>query len=135
MTGAETELHWALTPNLSVQAAATFNDGALGQDFNSAVDPSVVLAEEGRELPYLPRWKYAVNGRYEWEQGGSVAGYAQLTYSFTESWNLLITEPFQAEANGEDLPAWPPWRAGGEALILDRTVRAEPLDPSLCTWL
>ena len=99
VTGVETELHWALTPNLSVQAAATFNDAALGQDFNSTVDPSVVWAEEGRELPYVPRWKYAVNGRYEWEQGGSVTGYAQLTYSFTdESWNLLITEPFQAEA-------------------------------------
>ena len=39
------------------------------------------------------------------------------------------------DPNGEDLAAWPPWRAGGEALILDRTVRAEPLDPSLCTWL
>ena len=37
--------------------------------------------------------------------------------------------------NGDGLPAWPRWREGGETLILDRAVRAEALDRSLCTWL
>ncbi len=37
------------------------------------------------------------------------------------------------DPNGETLPTWPRWQAGGEALILDRTVRAEHLDLSLCS--
>lgn len=97
--GFEAELQAALTPNLFLQVAATMNDSVLAEDFNSTVDPSVVWAEAGRELPYVPRWKFSATSRYEWEQAGGVTGHAQMTWSFTdESWNLLITEPFQAQA-------------------------------------
>ena len=97
--GIETDLQVALTPNLTVQVAATYNDSVLAEDFNSTVDSTVVWAEKGRELPYVPKWKFAANARYEWTQTQSVTGYAQVTYSYTDkSWNLLITEPFQAEA-------------------------------------
>ena len=39
------------------------------------------------------------------------------------------------DPNGETLPTSPRWRAGGEALILDRAVRAQHLDLSLRSWL
>ena len=39
------------------------------------------------------------------------------------------------DPNGSGLPTWPAWQAGGEALVLDGTVQAQPLDRSLCDWL
>lgn len=99
VTGVEAELQAALTGNLSLQMAATYNSAELAKDFNSTVDPSVVWAEKGRELPYVPEFKFSANARYQWTQGNAATGYAQLSYAYTaKSWNLLITEPFQAEA-------------------------------------
>ncbi len=99
VTGIEAELQAAVTPNFSLQVAATYNNSELAEDFNSTVDPSVVWAEKGRELPYVPAWKFSTTARYQWHHSESMTGYAQVTYSYTgKSWNLLITEPFQAEA-------------------------------------
>ncbi len=97
--GFEAEVQAMLGPSLVLQVAATMTDSALAEDYNSTAAPAVVWAEEGRELPYVPRWKFSAMSRYEWEQAGGISGHAQLTWSRTgESWNLLMTEPFQAEA-------------------------------------
>ena len=97
--GFEAELQAALTQNLSMQVAATYNSAKLAENFNSTVDETVVWARKGRELPYVPEWKFSANARYQWRHGDAFTGYAQLTYSYTaKSWNLLITEPFQADA-------------------------------------
>ena len=39
------------------------------------------------------------------------------------------------DPNHEDAPQWPRWTPGGEALILDREIRAESFDMQLCSLL
>ena len=39
------------------------------------------------------------------------------------------------DPNGETVPAWPRWTAGGKALILDSEIHAAPLDTRLCSLL
>ena len=39
------------------------------------------------------------------------------------------------DPNYEDAPQWPRWTPGGQALILDREIRAESFDMQLCSLL
>ena len=97
--GFEAEVNAMVNANLAIGFAATYNQSELAEDFNSTVDPDVVWAPKGRQLPYVPEWRYSANARYSWSQSADTTGYAQLAYSYTgEMWNLLITEPFQADA-------------------------------------
>ena len=97
--GIEAELNTLLTPNLTIGLGATYNKSQLTKDFNSTVDPDVVWAPNGRRLPYSPEFRFAGNARYTWNQTANWNGHAHVSYSYTgRMWNLLITEPFQADA-------------------------------------
>jgi outer membrane receptor protein involved in Fe transport len=97
--GIEAELNALLTPNLTIGLGGTYNKSQLTKDFNSTVDPDVVWAPNGRRLPYSPEFRFSGNARYTWNQSANLNGYAHVSYSYTgRMWNLLITEPFQADA-------------------------------------
>ena len=97
--GVEAELNTLVGERLMLGVGATYNQSQLTKDFNSTVDPDVVWAPKGRRLPYSPELRYSANARYTWEQGNDASGYAHISYSYTDDmWNLLITEPFQADA-------------------------------------
>ena len=97
--GIEAELNTLVGESLMLGVGATYNQSQLTKDFNSTVDPDVVWAPKGRRLPYSPELRYSANARYTWEQGNDASGYAHISYSYTDDmWNLLITEPFQADA-------------------------------------
>jgi len=91
--GFEFDLQTLLTNDWSFNFNANYNQSELSEDFASLVDPNLVWAPEGRELPYVPEWKYAASTRYEFAVTDSMSGYVQASYSFTgEVWNLLIED-------------------------------------------
>ena len=103
----EADLQTLITDNWSFNFNVNYNQSELTEDFASLVDPTLIWAPEGRELPYVPEWKYAVSSRYEFTVTDAMSGYLQASYSFTgEVWNLLIEEPFQAGATPERQDAY-----------------------------
>jgi outer membrane receptor protein involved in Fe transport len=107
VTGFEADIQAQLTDGWSLNFNANYNKSELTEDFRSLVDPTLIWAPAGRELPYVPEWKFSATSRYEFALTDSLDGYVQAAYSYTdEVWNLLIEEAFQAGAVPERQDAY-----------------------------
>ncbi|NNC76847.1 MAG: TonB-dependent receptor [Woeseiaceae bacterium] len=91
ITGLEADMIWAATDNLTISAAASFNNTEL-----VFVDPAfdIVVADAGTELPLTPDVQFSARGRYNWEQDNGWLGYGQLGFKYAgESINSLVDTP------------------------------------------
>ena len=79
-------------------------------------------AYHGAEIPYV------FGTHDDWLPGD--AADARLTERMMAYW---LNFARSGDPNGEGLPNWPRWRAGGEALMLDDPVRADAVDWSRCS--
>jgi outer membrane receptor protein involved in Fe transport len=105
--GFEADIQAQITDGWSFNFNANYNNSELTEDFRSLVDPTLIWAPEGRELPYVPAWKFSATTRYEFTVTDTIDGYIQAAYSYTdEVWNLLIEEAFQAGAVPERQDAY-----------------------------
>ncbi len=85
ISGFETDLTYLVLENLTITAAAAYNDAQTSEDFVLA--NGVVSVPDGTDLPNVPEIKYALTSRYEFELAG-LQSFAQVAYSYTdESWN------------------------------------------------
>lgn len=93
VTGFEVDIQAQVTDGWSLNFNANYNNSELTEDFRSLVDPTLIWAPAGRELPYVPEWKFTATSRYEFSLTDSIDGYLQAVYSYTdEVWNLLIED-------------------------------------------
>ena len=113
--GFEFDVQVFVTDNLAIQMAATHNNGELTEPFRASES---AVAEAGQRLPLVSESKIFANGRYEWQQGPAVQGYAQATYSYTgDSWNQLVASGYvefspQLQAPYETVDARVGWLFG-----------------------
>ena len=83
--GAEMDLSFLVVENLTITAAAAYNDAQTTQDF--ILSNGKLAVPDGTDLPNVPEIKYALTSRYEFEVAG-LDSFVQLAYSYTdESWN------------------------------------------------
>ena len=81
----ETDLTYLLFENLTITAAAAYNDAQTSKDFILA--NGAISVPDGTDLPNVPEIKYALTSRYEFDLAG-LDSFVQLAYSYTdESWN------------------------------------------------
>ena len=88
--GAETSVDWRATERLTLSAGASYNDAILTANF-CGVDASgnpltnctglPILAKKGQQLPFTPKFKGNLTGRYTWEWMGWDA-HAQASLQF-----------------------------------------------------
>jgi iron complex outermembrane recepter protein len=93
--GIEADLVWLATDNLTIYAAASYNDTELVR-----VDPAfaVIVADEGSPLPLTPDFQSSVRGRYEWQLANSLDAHWQLGLKYAgKALNSLVDTP--AEPN------------------------------------
>jgi len=88
--GVELDATWAVSENLTLFAAATYNDTEVVGILNGF---DATLAPIGSELPLSPALQYVIRGRYDWSIGNTES-YVQAHYSFTDSsFSSLTTLP------------------------------------------
>jgi outer membrane receptor protein involved in Fe transport len=69
MKGVETDLSFAATEGLTLNAAAAYTDAQLDEDY--VPDPSAPpAAVKGTTLPVTPKFRGSLTARYEWSLGG-----------------------------------------------------------------
>ena len=88
ITGLEMDMAWAVNDNLTVFAAASFNDTELVY-----VDPAfdIVVADAGSMLPLTPETQFSVRARYEWELNTDMSAHWQLGYKYAgEALNSIV---------------------------------------------
>jgi iron complex outermembrane receptor protein len=86
--GVEGDLIWSVNDNLTLFAAASFNDTEL-----VFVDPAfdIVVADAGSMLPLTPETQYSVRARYEWDMGSDLGAHWQLGYKYAgEALNSIV---------------------------------------------
>ncbi len=89
--GVEFDLTWAATDNLTISAAASYNDTELVK-----VDPgfAVVVQDEGNPLPLSPKIQFNMRFRYEWEMSGGLGAYWQLAGKYSDkALNSIVDTP------------------------------------------
>ncbi len=94
--GAEFDLAYAATPDLTLSLSGSFNDAELREPYfrTSAERESgePPRAAKGTEMPFVPRFQFTGIGRYHFNAGNSPA-YVQAAVSYTDdSWNNLETD-------------------------------------------
>jgi outer membrane receptor protein involved in Fe transport len=83
--GVETDFTYLVLENLTITAAAAYNDAQTSKDFVLA--NGVLSVPDGTDLPNIPEIKYALTSRYEFDLAG-LDSFVQLAYSYTDkSWN------------------------------------------------
>lgn len=92
-TGAEFDLSWLATDDLSLSFAGSYNKAELREPYwrsdldRDSGDPP--RAPDGTQMPYVPEFQYTAIGRYNLDFG-RFPGYVQAAMSYTgESWNDL----------------------------------------------
>ena len=90
ITGLETDFTWALTDNLTVNGALSWNDTELVR-----VDPAFdfVVADPGSALPLTPDLQGVLRFRYEWQMGQGTAFWQVAGIHAGESFNSLVDVP------------------------------------------
>jgi iron complex outermembrane receptor protein len=86
--GLEMDMAWAVNDNLTVFAAASFNDTELVY-----VDPAfdIVVADAGSMLPLTPETQFSVRARYEWELNSDLGAHWQFGYKYAgEALNSIV---------------------------------------------
>ena len=86
--GIEGDLIWSVNDNLTLYAAASFNDTELVY-----VDPAfdIVVADAGSMLPLTPETQFSLRARYEWDTGNDIGAYWQLGYKYAgEALNSIV---------------------------------------------
>ncbi len=98
ITGVEVDLAWSVTENLSIFAAASYNDTEL-----TFVDPAfdIVVADAGSPLPLTPKFQGNARARYEWPVSNDLEAFIQVAGKYAgSSVNSLVdtaTEPQQRQ--------------------------------------
>jgi outer membrane receptor protein involved in Fe transport len=94
ITGLELDAVWAVTDNLTLSGAMSYNDTELVR-----VDPgfAFVVQDEGRPLPLTPEFQGNLRARYYWDMTGGKEGFVQLGGKYSgEALNSIVdttTEP------------------------------------------
>ncbi len=94
ITGLELDAVWAVSDNLTIFGAMSYNDTELVR-----VDPgfSFVVQDEGRPLPLTPEFQGNLRARYYWEMSGGKEGFVQIGGKYSgEALNSIVdttTEP------------------------------------------
>ena len=86
--GIEGDLIWAVSDQLTLYAAASFNDTEL-----VFVDPAfdIVVADAGSMLPLTPETQLSMRARYEWDAGNDLGAHWQLGYKHAgEALNSIV---------------------------------------------
>jgi len=94
--GAEFDLTYAATTDLTLSLSASFNDAELQEPYWRDADDEVAglppQAPEGTEMPFVPKLQYTAIARYSMDFG-RWPGYLQAALSFTDdSWNNLVID-------------------------------------------
>lgn len=79
ITGFEGDLTWAVTDDLTLGAAWSYNDTEMVRVPEGVTD----IAGPGSQLALAPEWQYNLQGRYHWH-AGRYSPYAQVVYAFTD---------------------------------------------------
>ena len=108
ITGLETDFTWALTDNLTVHGALSWNDTELVR-----VDPAFdfVVADPGSALPLTPEFQGVLRVRHEWQLGQGTAFWQVAGIHAGESFNSLV-----------DVPVSDPRRVQEAYSIVDATI-------------
>ena len=86
--GAEFDLMFAASENLTLSLSASYNDAKLTDDYRRAAD-GPILAPKGTEMPFVPKLQFTAIARYE-QEIANVPSFFQAAYSYTDdSWNNL----------------------------------------------
>jgi outer membrane receptor protein involved in Fe transport len=94
INGIEMDMVWAISDNLSLFGAMSYNDTELVY-----VDPgfSFVVQDEGRPLPLTPEFQGNLRARYYWNMSGGNEAYWQIGGKYSgEALNSIVdtaTEP------------------------------------------
>jgi len=97
INGVEADLAWAVSDNLTIYAAASFNDTEL-----TFIDPAFdfVVADAGSPLPLTPDFQVSTRGRYEWASNNGWNSFAQLGIKYADdSVNSLVDTPTEPQTN------------------------------------
>ena len=121
--GFETSLEWRATEHLTFTGGASYNHAVLSADF-CGVNPDgtpitncsglPILAPKGQPLPYTPKFKGDLTGRYTWELAGWDA-YGQASLQFQTS-----TTPALKTADVDALGSMPAYASLDLAVGADR---------------
>jgi iron complex outermembrane receptor protein len=93
--GAEFDLDFAASENLTMRLSASYNDAKLTEDyFQDASDPDSLVAPEGTRMPFVPKLQMTASMRYT-QDIGNLPGFMQLSASYTGgSYNDLDTNSY-----------------------------------------
>lgn len=89
--GMEVDFAWALTENLTIYGAASYNDTEL-----TSVDPgfAIVVQDEGNPLPLTPEFQGNLRARYTWTMAAGMDAYWQLSGKYAdEALNSIVDTP------------------------------------------
>ncbi len=98
INGIEIDSVWLPTDNLSLFANISFNDTEL-----TKVPGNIVgLEPEGSSLALAPELQYVLRGRYDWDLGADSAGFAQLSYQYTDDQvsSVVTANTFKMDSYG-----------------------------------
>ncbi len=88
ISGIEGDLVWSVNEQLTLYAAASFNDTEL-----VFVDPAfdIVVADAGSMLPLTPETQISIRARYEWEMSNDLGAHWQFGYKYAgEALNSIV---------------------------------------------
>ncbi len=81
--GAEFDLDYAASENLTLSLSGSYNDAKLKTDYlRDANDPDSLIAPKGTRMPFVPKLQLAATARYTQDVAG-LPGFAQLSVAYT----------------------------------------------------
>jgi outer membrane receptor protein involved in Fe transport len=90
ITGAEFDLTWAASNNLTLFSAVSFNNSEV-TSLNNGID--FTLAPVGSQLPLAPELQYSLRARYDMTVMGDIDAYGQLSAQYSdESYSSLQSD-------------------------------------------